>query len=279
METVVLGADIGYSEKKRTTGVCVLRWSDTDVSWKLRRIPTETAARREALHELVGGETIAAAALDGPLRRELDEIGEYRDAELLLTRGLQLLIGKPGQASSGNGRQLNRSANEFARLILSLDVLADAIHDARIHKKALGEAFPTTFLGVMLPRDGVPHAGARSDVYFEQLLGPESPRPRPLEINLISGLLSRLLPGRRLASDLRAVVDHEDRASLTCALTAVCIVVRAYVAVGDPTNGYIVLPPRARAGEPGMQDWAWDTIQANKPEGSSAAIIVEGSPP
>ncbi len=89
METVVLALDIGHSGKNRATGDCVLRWNEPEVSWILRRIPMEAAPRRAALHELLPARAVAAAALDAPFQRELDEIGVDRDAELLRTRGLR----------------------------------------------------------------------------------------------------------------------------------------------------------------------------------------------
>ena len=71
-----------------------------------------------------------ALAVDGPLRGALDEIGVYRDAEMMLTRGFAVHIGKPGQSSSGNGRKLNAAANAVVHAALSGCRIAPSQHDA-----------------------------------------------------------------------------------------------------------------------------------------------------
>src|SRR5258707_8551504 len=189
----VLGVDVGYSESKTTTAACILSWTATTVKIEQQRLPLVSAQQTEALNKLVGSDVLLAAAFDGPVRDGLDVVGEYRDAEMILTRGLQRSIGKPGQASSGNGKKLNEAANQLAQAVLATGKLAKAEHIARIHEKALVEAFPTTFLGVMLDENKVPPHGPRSDAYFEHLLGPESPRPALPQTNRLAGLLELLI--------------------------------------------------------------------------------------
>lgn len=269
---LVLGVDVGWAAQKKTTGACVLEWTATDVRVVYARHGSSLA---DTLTGHGGDGPILALAVDGPVRGALDEIGVYRNAEQMLTRGFAK-IGKPGQSSSGNGKRLNAAANAIVKLVLATGRLAVATHAAKIHEHAFVEAFPTTFLGVMLDERGVPSHGARSDAYFQYLLGPNSGTPPPPTNDRLLGLLARLLPGRRPDpshfGDLR---DHEDRAAVICALTALCVVARSYVAVGDAVNGYIVLPPRAEAGEPGLQPWAWTRLEANRPAGAEAAIVVE----
>jgi predicted RNase H-like nuclease len=273
----VLGIDIGYSKRKKTTGVCLLSWNDSSIHVKFKNLPTDTQARRNALNNLIEREgTVCCAALDAPIRGNFDVINEYRDAEKFLTRKLQKYVGKPGQASSGNGISLNISANSFAQLLLDLEVVDRANHLARIHEKCIVEAFPTSFLGVLLPKSNIPRPGSRSDIYFEQLLGPDSPRPEPLPSNVIVDLLSRLLPTRSLGTNLSAIFDHEERAAFVCAITALCVVQRQYVAVGDKRNGYIILPPLETKGAPGMQGWALDLIRGNAPQRNNSIIIEPG---
>jgi predicted RNase H-like nuclease len=276
---VVLGVDVGWSELKKTTGVCLLEWDATSVRLTCQRIRTDPTCRQADLRCLIANRRLLAVAIDGPLRPDLKEIGEYRDAELMLTRQFQL-IGKPGQSSSGNGRKLNRTANSVANTLLSLGVLERAIHTARIHDWAIVEAFPTSFMGVMLEEGRIPGVPeARSDVYFEYLLGPDQPRPQPPPDNRLAGLMGNLLPGRTLTCRLADLTNHEDRAAAVCALTALCVAVRRYVAVGDPRNGYIVLPPRARHGEVGLQPWAWRLLEGNRPVNAKTAIIQEPEEP
>ena len=269
----VLGVDVGWAKDAKTTGACVLEWTATVATVSPIRLST---ADWNGLQRLLPGGPILALAVDGPLRGALDEIGVYRDAELMLTRRFAERIGKPGQSSSGNGKKLNAASNSVASRILSTGSIAPAGHLAKIHERAIVEAFPTSFLGVMLDEGHAPAHGPRSDAYFLHLLGPNANRPPPLPADRLLGLIMRLLPGRRLASShLGAILDHEERAAIVCALTALCVVARKYVAVGDPKNGYIILPPRATQGEPGLQPWAWNIIEGNRPANATAAIIIE----
>jgi predicted RNase H-like nuclease len=270
---LVLGVDVGWSEKKMTTAACVLEWTPTEM--KLSPTGLQTSDGDRLKHHLAA-RPIMALAIDGPLRGGLDEIGSYRDAELILTRGFAERIGKPGQSNSGNGRKLNGAANSVARALLATGTLAPAVHAAKIHERAIVEAFPTSFMGVMLDEGCIPAHGRRSDAYFLHLLGPSALcPPRPATDRLI-GLFERLLPGRRLVSgDLAVIEDHEERAAVVCAITALCVVARKYVAVGDPQNGYIVLPPRAHRGEPGLQPWDWSMIDGNRPANATAPVVVE----
>jgi hypothetical protein len=273
---VVLGVDVGWAAEKKTTGACVLEWTSNQVTVTPVHLATSELEGAKGLTSLTGRRPILAAAIDGPVRGTLDEIGVYRDAEMMLTRGLAERIGKPGQSSSGNGKKLNAAANQIARLVVNAGQLGLAGHSARIHERAIVEAFPTTFLGVMLDEGSVPNHGGRSDIYFQHLLGPNAGCPPVPTFDRLAGLIGRLLPNRQLASvHLGAVRHHEDRAATICALTALCVVARQYVAVGDRKNGYIVLPPRAAAGEPGLQPWAWRIIEGNRPTNAKDAIIVE----
>lgn len=270
---LVLGVDVGWAEKRRTTGACVLAWTASDLTLTPLRL---AATDSDGLKRLLADRDILALALDGPIRGGLDEIGVYRDAELMLTRGFAARIGKPGQSSSGNGKKLNAAANAMARVVIETGRLAPAVHAAKIHEYAMVEAFPTSFLGVMLDEGPAPTHGPRSDAYFTHLLGPSSGCPRPPSTDRILGLLERLLPGRRLPTQhLGAVDDHDERAAVVCAITALCVVARKYVAVGDRINGYIILPPRSDAGEPGLQPWAWKIIEGNRPKNADNAVIVE----
>jgi hypothetical protein len=75
----------------------------------------------------------------------------------------------------------------------------------------------------------------RSDVYFQALAGN----------GLLKNLLSYLLPGRVSKSRFSDVTNHDKRAALICALTALCISGDSYSAVGDIQNGWIILPPHS----------------------------------
>jgi hypothetical protein len=96
--------------------------------------------------------------------------------------------------------------------------------------------------------------GDRSDTFFKHLT----------ETGTLQKLLLDLLPGRSLALPLSGVNNHDDRAALVCALTALAVAAGDYTAVGD-ANGWIVLPPRRF-----IDDWAWDDLEANDRDGQSA---------
>lgn len=113
------------------------------------------------------------------------------------------------------------------------------------------EAFPTTFLGVMLDREETPKDGnkARSDTYYSRLTASEPCR--------LSSLAIVLLPGRRAIPQFAAIRNHDERAAVACALTALAVTVGRYTAVGDKRDGWIILPPQAEAGQSaGLQPWA-----------------------
>jgi hypothetical protein len=130
-----------------------------------------------------------------------------------------------------------------------------------IHEKAIVEAFPSSFLGVMIEDPKVLKArrGDRSDTFFQHLA----------QIAHFHGLIEHCLPGRSLALDANAVLNHDDRAGLVCALTALCVAAGDFTAVGDD-NGWIILPPRAF-----IQRWALDALSANAGEEPTRALHVE----
>jgi len=120
--------------------------------------------------------------------------------------------------------------------------LGPAQHTPAIHRRAILEAFPSSFLGLMMedPKSLHTRRGNRSDVYYKHLAG----------TGQLDALIDRFLPNRKLAVAFQAVTNHDDRAALVCALTALCVVGGEFTAVGDK-EGWIILPPRAL-----IQDWA-----------------------
>lgn len=146
----VIGVDVGFSSRRKSSAICRLDWSSSSVTWTIERFRAVEPERANSIARVAGGASTAAAAFDGPLRRSFDVIGRYRLAELMLTRRLQPLIGKPGQASAPVGKLLNEHANACAMHVLgSCDVENDQ-HETAIDQKAVVEAFPSSFLGLML---------------------------------------------------------------------------------------------------------------------------------
>lgn len=248
----MLGLDVGFSPARRSSAVCRLAWDGAEVFWRLARFRALAEERDAALALVAGGVPLLAAALDGPLRAGLDVIGRYRPAERMLARRLGTRIGKPGQSSTPVGRALNAAANDCAHAVLRRCRLAPAAGEVRVHPRALAEAFPGAFLGVMLPMpEQVPARRAdRSDAFFRHLSGSGA----------LTALLAHLLPGRHVPPP-DAVTDHDERAALACALTALCLAAGRFTAVGEARDGWIVLPPWAF-----IRPWAREALELNARE-------------
>jgi hypothetical protein len=228
--------------------VCRLDWTDAAVRWRIARFKADDGERTATIARLADRACLAAA-FDGPLRSDLEVIGRYRLAERMLTIGLGPMIGKPGQASAPIGKLLNHHANLCARAVLDGGVLGAAAHKTAIHDRAVVEAFPTSFAGVLIvePDKLEARRGDRSDTFYKHLVASGG----------IESLIGHLLPGRSV-QDLNDVSNHDDRAGLLCALTALCIAADDYTAVGEAGDGWIILPPRSL-----IQPWAWSLLEIN----------------
>lgn len=232
----VAGIDVGFSTKRKSSAICRLWWDGSSFDWEIDRYRATEEERGAAFRKIIGGHRLLAIALDGPLRSGFDLIENYRLAERMLTVRLAKTIGKPGQSNSPSGKSLNAEANVCAALARTVAEVRDARHARRIDPLAIVEAFPSSFLGLMLPSPAPPVTrGKRSDVFFSILSG---------EGGVLAQLAAYLLPGRTSKISFDSVQNHDDRAALVCALTALCVVLGKFCAVGDPRNGWIILPPK-----------------------------------
>ncbi len=245
----VLGIDVGFSPTRRSSAVCRLDWDRHSVTWMIRRFRAVDGEKRATITAVAGNSPLLAAALDGPLRAGFDVIGRYRVAERMLTRRLASRIGKPGQASAPVGKSLNAAANDCASIVMKSCQLGASRHQVQIDNLAIVEAFPSSFLGVMLadPSAVIAARGDRSDTFFKHLVGSGD----------LERLIIHLLPGRTLAGALSDITNHDDRAGFVCALTALAVAANDYTAVGD-NDGWIILPPASF-----IQSWAWTDLEAN----------------
>jgi hypothetical protein len=243
----VLGIDVGWSLKAASSGICRLDWDKTGLRWTVRHFTGQAETRRDVVASVAGAHYLLAVALDGPLRGDLEVIDKFRAAERLLTQGaISSRISQPGSSRSPVGRLLNHHTNEFARLVLARGQTADASHGHAIHKAALVEAYPTGFLGLMHPDPQKGLRQKRSDRYFEALA----------HDGALERLLAYHLPGRRIEQAFMSVSNHDDRAALVCAITALGVASGDYTAVGDD-DGWIILPPRAF-----IADWALPIVDS-----------------
>ncbi len=246
----VLGIDVGCSPTKRSSAVCLFSWDAYEIEWSIQRFRAQEPERSQTILEVAGQTPIVAAAFDGPLRRDFDIIGRYRIAEQMLTRRLQPLIGKPGQSSAPVGRLLNEHANACARIVLAGCEIAPAVHSVAIDDRAIVEAFPSAFLGVMIEDPVLLQArrGDRSDTFFVHLAS----------TGVFDRLIGHLLPGRTLKGSLARITNHDDRAAFVCALSALAVAAGDYVAVGND-DGWIMLPPSSF-----VQPWATELLRTNE---------------
>ena len=258
----VLGIDVGWSEQQRSSAVCRLSWSREGIAWNIRRFRANHDERSQAIRDVAGTGELLAVAIDGPLRPDFDRVRRYRSAERVLSRGeLRRRIGKPGQSSSPNGKELNTQANLAAQAVKHLCRIRRAGHHERIDHQAVVEAFPTSFLGVMVQFPERLAASERSDRYFAHLDGHETPE------RSLGELVGSLLGAKEWQKPVGSLTNHDDRAALVCAVTALCIACGEYTGVGDREDGWIILPPKRAFAE-----WAWKAVLAN-------AKLKQGEPP
>lgn len=255
--SAVLGIDVGWSAKKPTTGLCLVEWTNREISLHCCEAGVDNDDRQKKLDRLIRGRRLLAVGIDGPLIPKLETANRYRAAEALLSRGRFQRRGKPGPTNGGSGPDLHKHATKLAKLVVNTQDLGPAAYPHRIHEKAVVEAFPNAFLAVLHPDKGFPGKPKAHRRWTDTLF----PRLKPQ----IWELLGSLLPQHNPSFSLDDIQGHERIAAFLCALTAVCIVVGRCVAVGDGRLGYIVLPPLEFWGESmgGSGKWARDTLRDN----------------
>lgn len=258
----VLGIDVGYSARRKTTGMAALWWTGTEVKWRCTAAASTIADRSAVLDTLMSGlrDRVLAVAVDGPLVPRLVDRPTYRCAEALLTRGRFGRRGKPGACNAGGGPRLHQEATALAHFILERRTIARATHAAKIHDRAVVEAFPNLFLGVLCDDADYPEPASTrrwTDALF------------PVVLPRLQRMLARLLPGRRIEPGSWSVRGHDAVAGFVCALSALCVAVRRYVAVGAHADGFIMLPPHDAWGR---HSWAERQLTQNVAGHASAVV-------
>ena len=262
MKMHVLGIDVGYSQIRRSTGLCLISIDGDSLQWQCHNTFTDRNRRISDLRDLVPRDTsLLGVGIDGPLASSLQLIENYRAADALLSKGPFQQRGKPGQTSSPVGQKLHEHATLLAQLVLELQdnrllSVTKATHPDSVHSARIVEAFPTAFLSVLLAEDDFTRYRGRnaSDVYWEVAV----------QQGYLSRLLDFLAPQARPSQRLEDLSDHDHRAAFICALTALSVAWNHYVAVGDPADGDMILPEAEcwgldRAG----QRWAEVALRAN----------------
>jgi hypothetical protein len=232
----VLGIDVGYSLKRPSTAFCCLSWTRDGIAWEQSSATAEHIGRKQALLALRGQSKskFLSAAIDGPLKPDLQECNAYRTAERVLSRGMFQRRGKPGPTNGGSGPQLHRHATLLAKMVLQHCKVEPAKMPFAASSSGVYEAFPNLFLGVLCGECEYPIRPARSRHWTDCLF--------PLVSSRLDEFIQFLLPKRSFASVV-GIAGHEAVAAFICTVTALAAAAGQCVAVGDPTDGYIVLPP------------------------------------
>jgi predicted RNase H-like nuclease len=243
-ETVnLLGIDVGYSQKNKTTGIAVCENGDLTL---LCCVGSSAQDRSEALPPKVAFDAIA---LDGPIvRTEPDDPPMRRACELMLIGGMFAGRCKPGLSHFGDGLKLRRAATiiatEMTQGAKPYPTARYAVE--RVPDQAVIEAFPNAFLGVLLDDDafaalGRLPRGKKFDRFYEYAV----------KAGIFESLLDDISwPAPRLRERLRQEADdtsrasHDKRAALVCVLTAAFALTGRATFVGDQAGGWICLPPQ-----------------------------------
>ena len=248
-EGLVLGIDVGCSDARPSTCFCAVTWTQEIAQIEFRLTTAHDDRRAEAISRLVVDRPVAGVAIDGPLTKGFAQIEYYRAAEAVLSRGPLQKRGKPGQTSSPLGKALHAHSLAIANQVSRLALVDDATHRHSIHTTRIVEAFPNLYLGALVPETALePLRRNASDVYWTTTA---------LNSNLLMRHFRKLLPGRQIQIDCVAIRNHDQRAGLVCALTALAVVQGIQVAVGDPEGGDIMLPPRSSWGASRTEHASW----------------------
>lgn len=245
----VAGLDVGLTLIKRTSGVC--RTGPTG------ELVTHTYIDHLSRATALGlGFRPSVLAIDAPVLPEGVLHYETRPCEKVFVWGGFQSRCKCGESQvRGTGQALRRAgvdtAQSFAAQVSSGGV---AVQFPRIFgNRNIVEAFPNAFLGVALPEElfeAAPSRGEKFDWLYD----------RWVEKNVPARLRAMLdWPRDRYWETLAQNTQHDERAAIICALTAICVLRGSYVAVGEPVGGYFFLPPW-----PTWSTWARRAVNSNR---------------
>jgi hypothetical protein len=204
----------------------------------------------------LGDVPLAVLAIDAPVLPAGMLHYDVRSCEKAFVWGAFQRRCKPGESHvPGTGRALRRAGADTAHSLEGMVCTEDTQRPfPRIFgERNIVEAFPNAFLGVMI-REAVftrsPGRGDKFDWLYEEWLGHHG-----------ADALRELVAWQRPAfwHDVHSTLQHDERAALTCAMTAICVLQGRYVAVGEDRGGYFFLPPWQL-----WQPWARACLDANR---------------
>jgi predicted nuclease with RNAse H fold len=246
----LLGIDIGFSERRKTTGIASYTFGQPV------RLHCVGSLPRDRAEVLLDRPLYDAIAIDGPIVPTATNPEQLvRRCERLLSKGPFGKRCKPGFSHFGTGLKLRKAATTIA---------SEMPGHRRHNGIRVVEAFPNAFLGVMLDDkiyaafERIPR-GKKSDIFFAQ-----ASRDRSFErlFEYLGWDDVILLEQIRTVAGATTRISHEHRAALICVLTAACALSGKAVYIGDEVGGSICLPPLCL-----WADWARAAI-----EGSSDQI-------
>lgn len=225
----LLGVDVGFSKSRKTTGVA---WYDDSVN--------VTKCRSDQIADQIIETSFIAdiAAFDGPLVQHKN----CRAVERFFSSGSFSQRCKPGFSHFGTGMELRiATASALAGIAQRLAPPISPLPPGSLSTYSAFEAFPNAFLAVLL-----------DDAAFLEM--PSLKRGKKFDWlydeAIARGKLESLLlhigwGNQQVLSTIHNERDHEKRAALICLITAACISVQRYEAIGNLDDGWFILPPRA----------------------------------
>jgi hypothetical protein len=237
----LLGVDVGFSKTSKSTGMAwrvggIIGACRTGSDWSVRA------------NALPAGVTFDMAAFDAPLVPTGLGVSP-RGCEAVFYRGAFWNRCRPGMSHHGRGLDLRRAGTTAAEQFAAVVGCKHQLMWAAVVGHAMVEAFPNTFLGVLLPEsvlDRLPLGQSKSDRLYEACVA------EGVFIPLIEDLG---WPVMETVARLSAERDHEIRAAYVCLLTAAVAHAGTAAVVGDAVGGWFWLPPTRL-----WADWARATV-------------------
>ncbi len=206
----LLGIDVGYSDKKKTTGIAIFENGGLIGPFC---VGSSFAARREVIEKYAPFDEIA---IDGPILPHDTLEKSRRYCEYSLVGGLFAKRCKPGLSHYGEGLKLRQAAASMAGY-------------GFLSKKSpatlpITEAFPNGFLGVLIESEayekfGKIRRGHKSDVFYRYAIAQVKFEAL---LKILNWRDSTIIEGLKREANNSTREGHEKRAALVCLLTAAC---------------------------------------------------------
>ncbi len=245
----IAGIDCGLTLIKPTSGVCR---TGTD-GFVVDHTYIDKLSRVQLLENV---QHFDCLGIDAPVLPNNILNYDFRAVESLFMRGAFHDRCKPGASHViGTGQALRRSGCDTAIQFAAETYVQGQVHYPRIKaNQNIIEAFPNAFLGVMLDSQVIDETNAGRGEKFDILFSLCNHH------GLFEALNDCLIwEDGNFWNAFPITIDHDDRAALVCAATAICAHQGIYVAVGDAIGGYFFLPPW-----PLWNNWAKDALNVER---------------